>query len=71
LQERDRLQQEGLDRLPPPLVTGDDLIALGYSPGPLFREILDAVETEQLEGRLTTPESARKYVTENWNPESM
>ena len=37
---------------PAALVTGDDLIAAGYAPGPRFREILDAVEDAQLEGRL-------------------
>ncbi len=38
--------------IPPPLVTGDDLIALGMKPGPRFGEILEAVETRQLEGEL-------------------
>ena len=39
--------------IPPPLVSGDDLIALGLKPGPRFGEILEAVETRQLEGALT------------------
>jgi poly(A) polymerase len=34
---------------PPPLVRGDDLISLGLKPGPKFGEILEAVETRQLE----------------------
>src|SRR6266513_2081407 len=38
--------------IPPPLVTGEDLIALGMKPGPKFGEILEAVETRQLEGAL-------------------
>src|SRR4029077_8451715 len=38
--------------IPPPLVTGDDLIALGLKPGPHFGEILEAIETQQLEGML-------------------
>ncbi len=37
---------------PAPLVTGHDLIAAGYAPGPRFKEILSAVEDGQLEGRL-------------------
>ena len=37
---------------PAALITGDDLIAAGYPPGPRFREILEAVEDAQLEGRL-------------------
>jgi poly(A) polymerase len=44
------------------LVTGDDLIAMGFSPGPRFKEILTRLEDEQLEGRLTTKEQALKYI---------
>jgi poly(A) polymerase len=39
---------------PPPLVTGDDLVAAGYRPGPLFRKALSAAEDAQLEGRART-----------------
>jgi poly(A) polymerase len=48
--------------IPPPLVTGHDLIRLGLTPGPDFSAILDAVQTEQLEGRLTDRESALAWV---------
>ena len=41
--------------IPPPLVRGDDLIALGMKPGPRFGEILEAVETRQLEGDTARP----------------
>lgn len=51
---------------PPRLITGEDLIARGYRPGPLFKEILEAVETAQLEGRLTTAEDALQFVRENY-----
>ncbi len=47
---------------PAPLVTGDDLIAFGHSPGPKFRKILDAVEDGQLEGRLGSREAALEFV---------
>ncbi len=47
---------------PPALLTGDDLIALGLAPGPLFREILTAVEDAQLEGRLDSYQSALRFV---------
>jgi putative nucleotidyltransferase with HDIG domain len=47
---------------PPSLVNGDDLIAAGYAPGPKFREILEAVEDAQLEGRLTSHDAAMDYV---------
>jgi len=50
------------DMRPTPLVTGDDLIAAGYAPGPRFREILSAVEDGQLEGRLSSREAALKFV---------
>jgi poly(A) polymerase len=47
---------------PQALVTGDDLIAAGYAPGPRFKEILGAVEDAQLEGRVATHEAAMEYV---------
>jgi poly(A) polymerase len=47
---------------PSPLVTGDDLITEGHLPGPRFREILSAVEDEQLEGRLPSREAALEFV---------
>ncbi len=47
---------------PTPLITGQDLIAAGYEPGPRFKEILTAVDDAQLEGRLTTREAALEYV---------
>ena len=47
---------------PSPLVTGDDLIAAGYAPGPRFREILTAVEDAQLEGRLPSRNDALEFV---------
>jgi poly(A) polymerase len=47
---------------PTPLITGRDLIEAGYKPGPRFKEVLAAVEDAQLEGRLTSPEEAMKFV---------
>lgn len=51
---------------PKPLVGGDDLIAAGYEPGPLFKEILGAVEDAQLDGRLRTKEQAMQFVREHF-----
>jgi poly(A) polymerase len=51
---------------PAPLITGGDLIAAGYAPGPRFKEILGAVEDLQLEGRLTSPEAAMEYVRQEF-----
>ena len=47
--------------IPPPLITGRDLIALGLKPGPRFKEILEAVQSRQLEGKLRTPEEALEW----------
>ena len=51
---------------PIPLVSGDDLIAAGYEPGPRFKEILSLVEDAQLEGRLPSKESAMEYVRQTF-----
>jgi poly(A) polymerase len=51
---------------PPPLVDGEDLIALGFAPGPLFKRILTAVEDGQLEGTLETKEQALEFVRSRW-----
>jgi poly(A) polymerase len=47
---------------PTPLLTGDDLIAAGYKPGPMFKELLTAVEDAQLEGSISTKEEAMGLV---------
>jgi poly(A) polymerase len=51
---------------PEPLITGEDLIALGYAPGPRFKEILSAIEDQQLEGTLGSRESAIQFVRERF-----
>jgi poly(A) polymerase len=51
---------------PKPLVSGDDLIAAGYTPGPLFKEILSALEDAQLEGRLSGREDAIEFVRQQF-----
>ena len=48
--------------IPPPLITGNDLIALGWKPGPKFAEILQAVQTSQLEGVFVSQEEALQWV---------
>lgn len=64
---RNALEELGEEEVrPDPLVTGRDLIRLGYKPGPLFREILTAIEDAQLEGALTTPEEALKMLEREW-----
>src|SRR5213596_1019859 len=60
LRKREEFANEPI--IPPPLLRGDDLIALGLKPGPEFGEILEAVETRQLEGRLRTADEAIEWV---------
>jgi poly(A) polymerase len=47
---------------PEPLMTGLDLIAAGYEPGPRFKEILTMIEDAQLEGRVATRAAAMELV---------
>ncbi len=51
---------------PARLVTGDDLIAMGYRPGPRFKEILEFVEDAQLEGRVRSRETALSLVRQTF-----
>ena len=63
----DKLAEFGEEEIKPePLLTGADLIAMGYSPGPLFRQILSGVEEEQLEGRITTADAAKEWVKQHF-----
>ena len=68
---REQLQILALDDLHPPrLLTGNDLIAMGFTPGKIIKDILLAVEEEQLEGRIQSAEQAINYVRNRWNIES-
>lgn len=51
---------------PKPLVGGQDLIAAGYEPGPLFKQILTTVEDAQLDGRLHSKGEAMRFVQGNF-----
>ena len=51
---------------PKPLITGRELIAAGYRPGPGFKEILREVEDAQLEGKIETETDAMKLVMERF-----
>ena len=63
-----RFTQEKMAAMPPeamrptPLITGADLIAAGYPPGPRFKQILAAVEDGQLESRLHSRDEALNFV---------
>jgi poly(A) polymerase len=60
---RQHLEELGEDEIRPPLLlTGHDLIASGYKPGPQFRAMLDAAEDAQLEGSVSSKEEALRLV---------
>lgn len=48
------------------LITGDDLIAMGYLPGPAFTVMLRAIEEAQARGEVATAESARAWVRDRF-----
>jgi poly(A) polymerase len=52
------LEADGVGIHPPPLLTGDHLVAHGYKPGPAFKRVLDEVYDAQLEGGVQTHEQA-------------
>jgi tRNA nucleotidyltransferase/poly(A) polymerase len=60
LAKREEFSNEPL--IPPPLVTGRDLIALGAKPGPEFKKTLTAAQSLQLEGTLATREEALEWI---------
>ena len=51
---------------PKPLLSGRNLIDMGYTPGPLFSEILNFVEEAQLEGEIKNRLEAKQIVTEKY-----
>jgi poly(A) polymerase len=59
--KRDEFGREQI--APPRLVTGQDLIAAGYTPGPEFGRLLNAIEDAQLEGRVRTKQEAMELLS--------
>jgi hypothetical protein len=57
-----RLAADGVGVSPEPILTGDHLVALGMKPGKGFKDLLDRVYDEQLEGRVRDLEQARELV---------
>jgi poly(A) polymerase len=51
---------------PKPLITGKELIAAGYRPGPQFKEMLRKVEDAQLEGKIASEDEALRLVREQF-----
>src|SRR5262245_25901780 len=55
------------DIAPALVISGQDLIELGYAPGPRFKTILAQVEDEQLEGRIVSREEALDFVRSHYS----
>jgi poly(A) polymerase len=53
---------------PAPLVTGKDLIAAGFRPGPAFGVVLSEIEDAQLEGRISTAAEALRMARASLEP---
>ena len=52
---------------PQPLLTGADLIGMGYASGPSFREMLASLEDAQLDGSVADREQAIAFVRERFS----
>ncbi len=59
-QQRLKWPGEKLD--PPPLLDGQDLIAMGIQPGPQFKALLQAVRARQLDGEIRSVAEAQAFV---------
>jgi poly(A) polymerase len=53
---------------PPLLLTGRDLIAAGYRPGPSFKQMLEAAEDAQLEHRIASTAEALTLIATQFHP---
>jgi poly(A) polymerase len=53
---------------PRPLLTGRELIAAGYPPGPAFKDMLQAAEDAQLEGTVATETEALALIRARFGP---
>lgn len=68
---RRQLEQLGEEDLHPVrLLSGHDLKAMGFAPGKLLGEILQELETQQLEGKIKTAREAKDFVLSRWKPAS-
>ena len=63
-QKQIELRDEGIH--PAPLLRGRDLIAMGFTPGPIFQQILKQVEEAQLGGELASREQAMAWVDKHF-----
>jgi poly(A) polymerase len=68
--ERRRAELRAEELRPPRLLSGADLLAMGYAAGPRIGEILHLLEDAQLEGEVTTRTAAERFVRERFPLES-
>jgi tRNA nucleotidyltransferase/poly(A) polymerase len=64
--ERRRAELRAEELQPPRLLTGADLLTMGYAPGPRIGEILRLLEDAQLEGEVTSRAAAETFVRERF-----
>ncbi len=66
IEMREQIAREDREQalIPKPLVNGDDLIAMGLTPGPLFGQLLNEVHERQLEGQIATRDEALAWLRE-------
>ena len=64
----EKLRQFHGQPFPAALLNGEDLISMGYSPGPTFKEILRRIEDMQLEGTIRSREEAIAHVRKAFPP---
>ena len=64
--ERRRAELRAEELQPPRLLTGADLLTMGYAAGPRIGEILRLLEDAQLEGEVTSRAAAETFVRERF-----
>jgi len=62
---RAKLQLPLTELVPPPLVTGDDLVRQGFNPGPTFAKMLQRIRAAQLDGQIHTLDEALALINNN------
>jgi hypothetical protein len=56
---------------PPALITGHDVMALGYSSGPRVGQILSFIRQKQVEGEIKNREEALRVLKETFGIEGL
>lgn len=63
------LNQKEVIKLPK-LITGHDVVDLGYSPGPIVGEILNIIHEKQIEGEIKTRDEALEFLKNLFRPDA-